>query len=84
MGETVALVLQGGAVTVFLLAFAMIIRGDLRTKQEVEFCSTALARAYAQNDALLAAQAKHLLAINEALTMVAEIRKVQVQADGDK
>lgn len=36
MSETLSLVLQGGAVAVLLLGFAALIRGDLRTRQEVE------------------------------------------------
>lgn len=36
MSETLSLVLQGGAVAVLLLGFGALLRGDLRTKQEVE------------------------------------------------
>lgn len=68
-----------GPLGIALTFILMLIRGDLRTKQNVESCEAALTRANAQVDALLAAQAKHilatndaLLATNEALTMVAE------------
>lgn len=71
LGEWAALA-QLGPVGIVLGFMAMIIRGDLRTKQEVESCEAALARANAQVDALLTAQAKHILATNEALTALRE------------
>lgn len=61
-----------GPIGIILAFMAMIIRGDLRTRQEIESCEAALARANAQVDALLAAQAKHILATNEALTALKE------------
>lgn len=36
MSETMSIVLQGGAVAVLLLGFAALLRGDIRTRQEVE------------------------------------------------
>lgn len=82
--EGVGALVELGPIGISIAFILMIIRGDLRTKQNVESCEAALARANAQVDALLAAQAKHilatndaLLATNEALTMVAE--KVRVE-----
>lgn len=36
MGETLNLLMQGGALAVFLLVFGAMMRGDLRTRYEVD------------------------------------------------
>jgi phosphatidylserine decarboxylase len=36
VNETVSLVLQGGAITVFLMGFGALLSGRIRTRQEVE------------------------------------------------
>jgi hypothetical protein len=51
--ETAQWIVQGGAIVVLLLGFGALMRGDLRTKQEVEGVQRSLERANTQVDKLL-------------------------------
>lgn len=50
--ETLQIVMQGGAIAVLLLVFAAILRGELRTKYEIDSWKARAERAEALIDAL--------------------------------
>lgn len=70
--ETSQLVLQGGAIVVLLLGFGALMRGDLRTKQEVETLRDQLSRVNGHMDTLLPAMQ----------TLAQSVRELNAALDG--
>lgn len=76
------LVVQGGAIAVFLLVFGALLKGWLRTKQEIDTLTARATRAEAQVDTLVPSITAQTAALNRVSDMLERLLDVKKAARG--